>query len=297
METLSQCPVCDTVLSNNAVIGARDYLVSGKVFNIVQCSFCGFLLTNPRPSQEEIQNYYRSEAYISHTESRKSFHDYLYHVVRRMMLKRKIRLLKKHTASETIKILDYGCGTGCFLKAASLAGFRIVGFEPNLHAQNILKSKGINHFDNTTKLFKNNSETYDIITLWHVLEHIHEFPGILNKFYTLLKSRGLLVIAVPFANSADAAYYKEYWAAYDVPRHLYHFTTQTLLDVCSKNGFQLIDSKPLLFDSFYVSLLSEKNIKSHFPFINALIRGSISNCKAFFKQTAWSSEIFVFRKN
>jgi 2-polyprenyl-3-methyl-5-hydroxy-6-metoxy-1,4-benzoquinol methylase len=296
METLVNCPICKTPLLDKPYITARDHLVSGKIFHIVQCSGCGFLLTNPRPGPGNAQKYYNSEAYISHTEKRQSIQDFLYHLVKGIMLKRKLRLLKKHTDGNQKDLLDYGCGTGSFLKAAAESGFIVTGFEPNPKAKQIVNGRGLQVYDNYEKLFKNNSEKYYVITLWHVLEHIHDFPGILHKFYTLLKSGGLLVIAVPISDSGDALHYQEQWAAYDLPRHLYHFTNDTLIRACNSAGFQVIDKKPLPFDSYYVSLLSEKHVQSKFPFIKALVQGSISNIKAVFKQTSWSSEVFVFKK-
>ncbi len=274
---------------------ARDYLVSGKDFHIVACEKCSLLLTNPRPSPDKIQQYYQSKAYISHTDKSTSFDDFLYHKVKGFMLKRKIRLLKKHTLTEKPKILDFGCGTGAFLRAAINAGFEAEGYEPGEDAQSVAKGKGIT-IVNDEALFKNKTKYYDIITLWHVLEHIHKFPSILNNFNTLLSDNGMLVIAVPMANSADAKHYKQHWAAYDLPRHLYHFTHKTLNRACQNAGFNLIDKQPMVFDSFYVSLLSEKHVGSKFPLLKAFYQGSISNIKAIFNKSPWSSEVFVFKK-
>jgi 2-polyprenyl-3-methyl-5-hydroxy-6-metoxy-1,4-benzoquinol methylase len=296
METLSNCPVCKTPLPGKSIIVARDYLVSGKTFHIVQCFDCGFRLTNPRPGLDEISLYYNSKAYISHTEKTKSTFDFLYHLVKGIMLKRKLRLLKKHTKENQKCLLDYGCGTGSFLMAAADSGFKPSGFEPNPNAQRVLTRKGLSVVENDKILYKYNTAKYDIITLWHVLEHIHDFPGILYKFHTLLKSDGLLVIAVPISNSHDAVHYQQNWAAYDLPRHLYHFTQDTLTRACRAAGFEIIDKKPLPFDSYYVSLLSEKHLGSKFWFLKAIFQGSVSNIKAFLKLSPWSSQIFVFRK-
>ena len=296
METLFNCSICNTPLPVNPFITARDHLVSGKTFNIVRCVKCSFLLTNPRPDPDEIHQYYQSEAYISHTDKSRSFDDFLYHQVKAFMLKRKIRLLKKHTIHEQKKLLDFGCGTGGFLMAAVDAGFKAEGFEPGEVAQRVAKGKGLTVFNHVDILFKKETNRYDIISLWHVLEHIHEFPAILHNFNTLLYDNSLLFIAVPMANSADAKYYKQHWAAYDLPRHLYHFTRKSLTSACQNAGFKLIDKQPMVFDSYYVSLLSEKHMGSRFPLFKAFCRGSISNLKAMFKNSPWSSEVFVFKK-
>lgn len=296
METLTNCPLCNTQLPANPYITGRDYLVSGKAFNIVSCENCSFLLTNPRPRPGEMHEYYQSEAYISHTDNSRSFDDFLYHFVKGFMLKRKTGLLKKHTTANQSKILDFGCGTGGFLKAAVNAGFDAEGFEPGEVAQRAARGKGLTILNDAAALFKNETKKYDIITLWHVLEHIHGFPSMLLNFNTLLLDTGILVIAVPMAKSADAKHYKQHWAAYDVPRHLYHFTHKTLTSACKNAGFYLIDKQPMVFDSYYVSLLSEKHIGSKLPLLKAFYRGSVSNIKAILKKTPWSSEVSVFKK-
>lgn len=254
-------------------------------------------MTNPRPGNRQISQYYQSEAYISHTDSSKKFIDRIYQMVKRIMLKRKIQLLNKHTGNLATKLLDYGCGTGSFIEAASRAGYNTVGYEPEENAFLIAKEKGLKVLRNKQKLFNSATGEYGIITLWHVLEHVHDFTAILDIFYTLLKDNGILVIAVPMANSADALYYREQWAAYDLPRHLYHFTKETLTNACRISGFTLQTTKALPFDSYYVALLSEKNKQATLPALKALYNGSVSNVKAWFKQNPWSSQIFVFKKH
>lgn len=296
METLTNCLLCSTPLPVNPYITARDHLVSGKKFSIVRCDKCTFLLTNPRPYADEIAHFYQSEAYISHTDKSRSLHDFLYHKVKSFMLKKKTRLLKKHTSKRNAKIMDFGCGTGSFLQAAAKAGFQAEGFEPGEVANTIAKAKGLRILASPDELFVKQTKKYDLITLWHVLEHVHDFPGILHKFHTLLVEKGILIIAVPMSNSTDAKHYKEHWAALDVPRHLYHFTDTTLTKACQDAGFKLIRKHPMAFDSYYVSLLSEKHMGSRIAFLKAFYHGSVSNIKALLNKAPWSSEIFVFEK-
>ena len=296
METLTNCLLCNTPLPVNPYITACDHLVSGETFNIVRCEKCTFLLTNPRPQADEIKHFYQSEAYISHTDKSRSMDDILYHQVKRFMLKRKLRLLKKHTTTKQVNILDFGCGTGGFLQAAGKAGFQAEGFEPGEVAKRVAMDKGLSLYENHETLFKKGAHKYDMITLWHVLEHIHDFPVILDKFYTLLADNSFLLIAIPMVNSYDAQHYKQFWAAYDVPRHLYHFSRKTIIKACKNAGFKLIDKQPMVFDSYYVSLLSEKHRGSKIPFLKAFYHGSVSNLNALFNKSPWSSEVFVFKK-
>ncbi len=303
MEELNQCPLCGKELKNNNInpknlvaLCAEDFLITGNSFKIEKCPNCKFLFTNPRPDQKEIKKYYHSEAYTSHTEKKRSSRDRLYFQAQKIMLGRKIALLKKHTKPHQRLLLDYGCGTGNFLYHTQVSGFLSVGYEPEKKARDIALGKGLSVYDQPGALIKKNTQKYDIICMWHVLEHIHEFPKILNDIYTILQTNGKLFIAVPMAKSTDAAYYKENWAGWDLPRHLYHFTRESLEIACHHTDFQLIERKGMPFDSYYVSWLSEQNKKARLAPLNAFIIGSWSNMKAVLGKAPWSSEIFVFRK-
>ncbi len=276
---------------------AFDYLVSGQTFNIEQCQACNFLFTNPRPDELEIYKYYKSPDYLSHTDKSTGWQSYLYHKIKQLMLKTKIKLLKKHTNNTGETLLDFGCGTGEFVLAANKKGYAAIGFEPEKKARATAQSKGIKVLSEKKELFNyNTSQHFDVITLWHVLEHLHDLHERMRTFYNLLKPGALLVMAVPMANSADAAFYKQHWAALDVPRHLYHFTPGSLESLCHKCGFIIIQRKGLPFDSFYISLLSEKHRKTKTAPINAMFRGLDSNIKALRKIKPWSSEIFICKK-
>ncbi len=296
METLTHCPLCQTALTGLIYLQARDHLVTGHMFNIEQCRACDFLFTNPRPGILDIGEYYQSPDYISHTDRRKSVQDMLYQRIKQQMLKKKLKLVKKHTKGVDNTLLDYGCGTGDFVLAARHEGFEPVGYEPETKARDKAKQKGVEVLDNEYILFKNHTQRYDAITLWHVLEHLHNLQDKMQGFFNLLKPHGWLIVAVPMANSADAMLYKEYWAAYDVPRHLYHFTPETVDLLCKSNGFKIKRRKGLVFDSFYVSLLSEKHKDNTAAPVFATLRGLESNIKAIRKRSPWSSEIFFCRK-
>ena len=303
MEELNHCLICRKSLISKhkesermLFLVAGDALVSKKKFKIEACPFCGFLFTNPRPTQNEIKAYYHSEAYISHTEKKQSLRDRLYFYVQKIMLAKKFRLLNKHTNPKQRKLLDYGCGSGTFLKESVIRGYDSVGYEPEQIARKKAQAKGLLVADRNEKVLGIDTQAYDIISLWHVLEHLHEFPSILNDFYTKLSPDGILLIAVPMAESADAVYYKNNWAGWDLPRHLFHFTRESLVKSCNQAGFKLIQNKGMPFDSYYVSWLSEQQINNPIAPIKAFLIGTWSNVKAIIGKTPWSSEIFVFRK-
>ncbi len=296
METLSHCLVCNNKAGGREYLRPTDHLVTGYTFTIMQCEVCGFLFTNPRPSPAELHKYYKSEAYVSHTDKSRNLQDFVYQRVKWLMLQRKLVLLKKHTQGNTGCILDYGCGTGSFLLAAKKKGFEVSGIEPSEEARKIASQKGLNVLSKKDLVFANHTAGYDAISLWHVLEHMHEFPSILDEFHTALSKLGVLIVALPMANSYDAEYYGAFWAALDVPRHLYHFTPDTIIQACNTKGFKLLQRKPLLFDSFYVSLLSEKSKKSRCAPVKALYNGVVSNLTAMLSPMPYSSEIFVFQK-
>ncbi len=303
MEKLNQCPNCCKKLifsnkerENNVFLKAVDTLVSQKTFKIAKCPSCGFLFTNPRPDRNEIKHYYESEAYISHTENKQTVRQRIYFLAQKYMLRRKTALLKKHTKTNHRKLLDFGCGTGNFLDHARKNGFESTGYDPQPKARKAAEEKGLNIIKNLSDLVVNKTEKYDLITLWHVLEHMHDPPSFLDDFYTKLSYHGLLVVAVPMAESTDARYYKHFWAGWDLPRHLYHFTRESIVSYCTKRGYELLARKGMPFDSYYVSWLSEQNKGSRMAPLKALIVGTRSNMKAALGKAPWSSEIFVFRK-
>ncbi|MCW3077403.1 MAG: Methyltransferase [Bacteroidetes bacterium] len=293
MTIINNCPCCKNP-TFEPFLKCQDFTVSSEIFQIVNCLSCGFKFTNPRPENEELGNYYKSESYISHTNTKAGIISKLYHLVRAYTLRQKIRLLSKYVSRGTI--LDYGCGTGMFLKECKSAGWYTFGLEPDQGARRVGKEIGIDSFGNKNELKKSlgNSQV-DIITMWHVLEHVTDLDVTLDFFKENLKPKGSLVIAVPNYLSYDAIYYKEFWAAYDVPRHLYHFDITTICKVIEPYGFKLIDTQPMKFDSFYVSMLSEKYKNGFINYFRAFITGLRSNLKAKTNKD-YSSVIYVFKK-
>jgi SAM-dependent methyltransferase len=290
--SISNCLVCN---SNQfeSFLTCKDYTVSNEDFQIVSCKSCGFKFTNPRPDNSILGNYYKSESYVSHTNSKKGIVNKLYHIVRNITLKKKISLISSYVSRGTI--LDYGCGTGMFLGECKNAGWDTYGIEPDDDARKIASEQNLNLFSDKSKIETHVADKkFDAITLWHVLEHVTDVPETLAFFKQKLKSNGVLIIAVPNHVSYDAQYYKEFWAAYDLPRHLYHFELKSIQGLLGNGGFQLIETRPMKFDSFYVSMLSEKYMTGTVNLVKAFLTGLKSNIKS--KGSAgYSSTIYIFK--
>ena len=277
----------------NFYLTVNDHAVSGEQFYLVVNDDYGFLETYPKPSENKLANYYKSEDYISHTDSRRNFFEKLYHAIRHISLNRKVRLLNSLvTNSKTL--LDVGCGTGNFLRAAKKCGWQIYGIEPNEKAREIanMKTDTIVLDALQTETFKEHS--FDVISLWHVLEHLPNLHEQLAIFKRLLKPNGILLVAVPNHKSFDALYYKSNWAAYDVPRHLWHFSRHSISKLVSKENMFVCKTRPMWFDAFYVSLLSEKYKTGRMNFIKAFLIGCLSNIKSLYTKEA-SSLIYVIK--
>jgi 2-polyprenyl-3-methyl-5-hydroxy-6-metoxy-1,4-benzoquinol methylase len=236
MEKITNCPVCNA-FDFSPFLTCTDHTVSKKEFNIVQCKSCGFKFTNPRPDASELGAYYKAEEYISHTDTKQGLMNRLYHLVRKYTLIKKLQLILKLSSGsgqKELKILDIGCGTGAFLDVCKKAGMNSIGIEPDSQARQLAIEKyGLDVRDENAFLTLEN-DSFDVITLWHVLEHVPLLNEILIKIKELVKPNGRVVIAVPNSSSIDAKYYGKFWAAYDVPRHLYHFNPN---DISAPNEF------------------------------------------------------------
>ena len=279
--------------SNPTYLTLKDHSVSKEEFQLVYNKELDMLETFPQPQSEKLSEYYKSEDYISHTDTKRNLLEFAYHKVREISLKRKLKLINSFQ-SETKTILDIGCGTGDFLETALKDNWNITGIEPDENARQIANSKTSNSVFEIEHLKKLQPNSFDVITLWHVLEHLPNLEMHTALFKSLLKPNGTLVIAVPNFKSYDAQYYNNFWAAYDVPRHLWHFSKSAIEGIFKKENMKLVKTLPMKFDAYYVCLLSEK-YKSGFmnPF-KAFWIGWQSNRKA--KQSKeYSSHIYVLR--
>jgi 2-polyprenyl-3-methyl-5-hydroxy-6-metoxy-1,4-benzoquinol methylase len=294
-ERLDNCPVCGKTEFRNKLV-VEDKTVSHESFAIVQCTACGFQFTNPRPAAADIGRYYESDAYVSHNSAAAGFINQAYKVARFFTMRRKVALLNK-LAARRGQLLDYGCGTGHFLEAAKGAGWQVAGLEPNARAREEasrrlggvpISAEGLGTFE---------PGTFDAITLWHVLEHVHTLNETLAQLVALLKPDGVLIIAVPNAESLDAQHYREQWAAYDVPRHLYHFVPKTITQLLKKHKMAVTQTLPMPLDAYYVSMLSERNRNERAGGMLAVLKaGYKSNQYAAQHEGQYSSLIYVARR-
>jgi 2-polyprenyl-3-methyl-5-hydroxy-6-metoxy-1,4-benzoquinol methylase len=293
--TSIQCPICSNN-NYNLFLESIDFFLTKESFSIVKCDRCGFKLTHPRPKQEEISIYYNSSEYISHTNSQKGFLNRLYYFVRNFTLYSKVRLIKKYKKSGDI--LDIGCGTGEFLKKINEKGFTVTGVEPGNSARDYAQNQNeIFVIDEKSMDEKLTPSSFDVITMWHVMEHVYNLNSRISQISKLLSENGILIIAVPNSDSWDARYYQKFWAAYDLPRHLYHFNQKDMLLLFQKEGYTLVRTKPMIFDSFYISLLSEKYKNSKSNFLKAFLLGFVSNVWAAMNSNNYSSLIYIYKRN
>ena len=267
----------------------KDFTVSGEVYQVKKNKEFDMLVTVPVP--EKLGNYYKSEDYISHTDSKKSLLDKVYQYVKNITLKRKLKLINSFNTSSK-NILDVGAGTGDFLKVCQNNSWQVSGIEPDLDARNIASKKGVLLKENLSE-FKN--QKFDVITLWHVLEHVENLQEYIITIHNLLVDDGKLIIAVPNHKSYDANYYKEFWAAFDVPRHLWHFSQTSISNLFSSVNMNVEKKLPMKYDAYYVSLLSEKYKSGKMNPIKSFYRGFISNLKAN-STNEYSSLTYVLKK-
>lgn len=281
----------------------KDHSVSGEEFQLIYNAEWDMLETDPQPSEDTLGDYYQSEDYISHTDAKRNVFEKLYHVVKSIALKRKLKLINsfafqndKHNGSENKTLLDVGCGTGDFLKVAKDNHWIIFGIEPNENARTIANEKTEHKVFNIEHLLTLEPNSFDVITLWHVLEHLPKLENHIAVFESLLKPNGRLIIAVPNFKSHDANYYKNFWAAFDVPRHFWHFSQTAISKLVEQKNMEVTKTLPMIFDAYYVSLLSEKYKNGFMNPIKAFWVGLRSNLKAR-RSGEFSSLIYVIKKS
>jgi len=297
IERLSKCPLCKSGLFLNS-LEVKDHAVTKETFIICNCTNCGTKFTNPRPKAEHIGKYYDFPEYYSHDDSSKTLTQFIYQTVRKIATKRKVSLINSLTDKKG-KLLDYGCGTGEFIHQAKIDGWNVTGIEPNDKARNLATDKiSKNALPSLNDL--GSSQTFDVITLFHVLEHVHKLRKTVKSLLNHLKSSGYILIAVPNPSSYDAIKYDTNWAGWDVPRHLYHFNSDAMDSFQKIFDLELVDLKKMSFDSYYVSLLSESYENpansTFLTYTKAILTGYKSNSAAKGIAGNYSSNIYIFKK-
>lgn len=268
----------------------KDYSVSQETFDLYHDETLDMLITHPQPGLDILGKYYESTDYISHTDSKRTFFEKTYHFVKNIALKNKLNLINSYQPSKG-SVLDIGAGTGEFLAVAAKDGWKTVGVEPSDKARAIAKSKCVAFIEDTTEL---ESHSFDVISMWHVLEHVPDLEHQIAELKRLIKANGTIIIAVPNFNSYDANYYGNFWAAFDVPIHLWHFSKTAIQKLFAVQNLELVKVLPMKFDSFYVSLLSEKYKTGKMNFIKAFFIGLKSN-RYGSKKMEYSSHIYVIK--
>jgi 2-polyprenyl-3-methyl-5-hydroxy-6-metoxy-1,4-benzoquinol methylase len=280
------------IFSKEPYIKVKDYSVSGEEFELLMDENLQLLKTYPQPALSDLPNYYESEDYISHTDNKRSLFEKVYHFIKRKAIRDKVSLIE-YWSGEKGTVLDIGAGTGDFLAEAKKQNWKAVGMEPSDKAKALAKQKGICIINNYSDL---ENHFFDVITMWHVLEHVPDLDFQIKELKRLLKPDGTIIIAVPNYKSYDANYYGKYWAAFDVPRHLWHFSKTAMEKLFAQENLKLKKVQPMSFDSFYVSLLSEKYKTGKMNPFNAFWIGLQSNLKGM-KSLEYSSHIYIFKNS
>ena len=272
-------------------LNVKDYSVSQETFELLHDEELDMLITHPQPSLEKLPSYYESVDYISHTDGNKSLFEKMYQFVKTIALKNKLKLINSQSTKG--RILDIGAGVGDFLNVSKNNGWETIGIEPSDKAKAIAKNKGVSFAESLSEL---ESSSFDVITMWHVLEHVPDLENQIKELKRLIKPTGTVIIAVPNFKSYDAEYYGKFWAAYDIPIHLWHFSKTAIKKLFAKEDLELKEVLPMKFDSFYVSLLSEKYKTGKMNFIKAFLIGWKSNWKGS-QNSEYSSHIYVLKNS
>lgn len=289
------CPVCGNT-QLRPFLSCEDYLATKEVFEIFKCSKCGFAFTQDFPSEDEIGRYYDAPEYISHSDTHKGIINTLYHWARKIALRSKSKVITRYASVRNGKLLDIGSGTGYFLSKMKTRKWIVTGIEKSQPAREFAKEKFNINVQDSRYLYDIPCQTKDVITMWHVLEHMQYLNGVLEHIYKILHNDGIAVIALPNKDSFDAIHYGENWAAYDVPRHLWHFSPSDFEHLIRRHHFSLVDIKPMYFDAFYISMLSEKNKGTFMASLVGLFRGGIYFLRTLGNKQKSSSLIYILKK-
>lgn len=280
------------ILKHKHFLSLKDFSVSKEQFDLYHDESLDLLITYPQPQGIELSRYYESEDYISHTDGKRSLFEKAYHFVKNSALTNKLNMIN-NLQNKKGALLDIGAGTGDFLVKAKTDGWQTTGIEPSEKAKSIAQQKGVNFVESTKDL---DDHSFDVITMWHVLEHVPNLEEQIQELKRIIKPTGTILIAVPNFNSFDAKHYGMHWAAFDVPRHLWHFSKKAIELLFQKENLKLEKVLPMKWDAYYVSLLSEKYKNGKMNFLKAMYIGFRSNLKGN-STKEYSSHIYVLKNS
>lgn len=289
------CPVCGGTDFGH-YMNCTDFYATGEHFEVCQCADCGFRFTDGAPVESEIGRYYETPDYISHSDTSKGLMNKVYHWVRSYMLSRKARLVAKASGMERGTMLDYGTGTGYFANQMRKAGWTVRAIEKSAQAREFARTNFGLEVWSEQQMDQVPTGSLDVVTLWHVMEHVENLDRLWSEIDRWLRKDGTLIVAVPNCSGADEAIYGAHWAAYDVPRHLWHFVPPTMRRLAERKGYEMCQTLPMPFDAFYVSMLSEKYRGSKAYFVKGMLSGARALVKAWADKNRSSSIIYVMRK-
>lgn len=296
MQYYRSCPLCASE-QISFHIRCKDNFLTGEEYDLYRCDYCNFVFTQAHPEEGAMTRYYKSEEYISHSDTSKGLSNKLYRLVRNLMLVRKVKLIKKITGIGKGNLLDVGCGTGYFGGAMQDEGWKVTGIEMDEDARKFASSRFNMNVISPGDISTLPTGSFDCITLWHVLEHFHNPYEYFSEIRRLLKPGGLCLVALPNRNSFDAQHYGTLWAAYDVPRHVWHFEPSTFNQFAKKAGFRCFGIRNLPFDVFYISILSEKYKGSGLSFVRGMINGKLFYIRSLFNIKRSSSILYLLRES
>lgn len=269
------------------LFSTQDFFLTQEEFEVHETSMPGVLKTIPQPT--DVSKYYETSDYLSHDDSNTSLFARLYRLARKWNIQSKYKLISKHVTDGSI--LDVGAGNGELVRYLKEKHLDAQGYEPSQTAREIAYRKGITLLDHLPLSKKGG---FQVIQMFHVLEHVPDPEKTIQELYSLLEKEGVLIIALPNYKSWDANYFKKFWAGYDVPRHLFHFDEKGVVFL-TKEHFDLIKTKPMWLDSWYVSILSCRYKKSMVPTLQGVFLGIVSNIVAVFNSQP-SSRIYILKK-
>ena len=294
--TAIECPLCGGNDTSHFT-DCTDHAVSNETYSLQRCGSCGLIFTIAPPDSQDKQTYSKLDQELNRADNPRKRLDRLYYYARILNIRRKIRLIERLTRVSSGKLLNYGAKSGYFSSRMTDRGWKVTSLE-EYHEQRIFSLEMFHHrMMDIDEIDSLPPGSFDAVTLWHTLEHQEDPHTLIEKLIRLLKPNGLLFAAVPNTDSLDAAWYGSQWAAWDVPRHLLHFNTTSMIRFGLAHNLVLMHHERMPFEAFYIPMLSEKFKGNRHPIITGAVRGLKFWHKTNTDREKSSSIVYVFRKN